>query len=260
MSALLTEALSTVRRHSVTYYEPVMAMPPGLHETMASVYLLMRGIDEIEDHTDLSTSVKDRLLTDVSCALQTRNTREQLRGVFAEHRACLPEVTLRLADWCQLAPPSIAARVIDGCAALAERLAVWARRDWRIRTVDDLDHYIFSASATLGTLLCDLWAWHDGTRADRSLMMGYARGVQGANILADQRADRDRGVSFLPQGWGVAELATYVRTELRVADQFFAALPSPGVGRDWCSRPLGNAWTALGKAEAAVQTLQGGQQ
>ncbi|PJN32306.1 phytoene/squalene synthase family protein [Streptomyces sp. CB02959] len=241
----LTEALTVLRRHSATYVEPVMAMPPRLHETMAATYLIMRGIDEIEDHPDLPPDVKDQLLTGVSCALQTRNIPGRLQAVFADHRDALPAVTLRLADWCALAPPEIAPRVLDAFTAMADRMAVWARRGWRIRDVDDFDHYVFSVAGVLGMLLCDLWAWYDGTRVDRSLMLGYARGIQGANILADLNTDRERGVDFLPAGWGAAELVDYVTTELTAADRMTLSLPDPGPARTWCTRPLAVAWAEV---------------
>ncbi|QDY77385.1 squalene/phytoene synthase family protein [Streptomyces qinzhouensis] len=242
---LLTDALTELRRHSVTYVDPIMAMPPRLKEAKTAVYLLMRGIDEIEDHPFLDSAAKDQLLTDVACALQTRNTEARLKAAFADHHDFLPPVTLRLADWVALAPADIAPRIVDAFVAMADRMALWARRDWRIRDVDDFDHYVFSVSGVLATLLCDLWAWHDGTRVDRSLMMGYARGIQGANILADLQVDRERGVDFLPDGWTSAELSDYVLVELTLADKMFACLPDPGPARIWCTRPLQIAWAAL---------------
>ncbi len=249
----LTAALSEARQWSTTYYRPLLAMPPGLQEAKVSFYLLFRGIDEIEDHPALAATVKDTVLTEVACALQTRNIAGRLDAAFAEHRDVLPDVSLRLADWCALAPPSIAPRILDAAIAMANRMAVWSRRGWRMRDVDDLDEYAFSVAGVVATLLGDMWAWHDGTQVDRGQMMSYARGCQAANILADLAVDRERGVDFLPEGWTVADLATYVHTELSLADRWMATLPDPGPARVWCSRAMEVAWAQFHRAQTFQQ-------
>ncbi|GAB2713477.1 squalene/phytoene synthase family protein [Nocardia thraciensis] len=247
----LDEALTEVRRWSTTYYRPITQMPSGLQEAKVSFYLLFRGIDEIEDHGELTAPVKDRLLTDVSCALQTRTIDGRLDTAFAPYRQILPAVSLRLAHWCALAPRFIAPRIVDAAIAMADRMAVWSRHNWRIRDVDDLDQYAFSVAGVVATLLCDMWAWHDGTQVDRTAMMSYARGCQAANIVADQAVDRERGVDFRPAGWTVADLLDYTLTELAVADDMVAALPDPSPARIWCSRAMEIAWAQIEQARNA---------
>ncbi len=46
----------------------------------------------------------------------------------------MPEVTLRIGEWALLAPDSIAPRVWDATAAMADRMAYWAGNNWDIRT------------------------------------------------------------------------------------------------------------------------------
>ncbi|WP_431937756.1 squalene/phytoene synthase family protein [Nocardia grenadensis] len=246
----LNSALDEVRRWSTTYHRPLSQMPPGLQEAKVSFYLLFRGIDEIEDHPELDASVKEMLLTDVACALQTRNIDGRLRIAFADHHDALPEVSLRLADWCELAPAFIAPRIVDAAIAMANRMAVWSTKEWRLHDVDDLDHYTFSVAGVVATLLCDMWAWHDGTQVDRSQMMSYARGVQAANILAGLAVDRERGIDFLPDGWAVTDLMSYAGTELALADRMVAALPTPGPAHTWCSRAMEVARAQLDHARA----------
>ncbi|MFD0192999.1 squalene/phytoene synthase family protein [Streptomyces albidoflavus] len=247
----LDKALSEMNRWSTTYYPPITQMPAGLQEAKLSFYLLFRGIDEIEDHPRLPAPVKDQLLTGVACALQTRNIGGRLDAVFAQHRDALPEVSLRLADWCALAPPFIAPRVVDAAIAMSDRMAVWSRGNWRIRDVDDFDHYAFSVAGVVATLLCDMWAWHDGTQVDRTAMMSYARGCQAANILADMAVDRARGVDFLPDGWTINDLRAYTLAELELADAMVAELPDPSPARTWCGRAMEVAWAQVHKARPA---------
>lgn len=244
-TTLPADVLKQIEHWSTTYRDPILAMPPGLQEAIAGTYLLARGIDEIEDHPELDALTKNLLLNGVSMALQTRAIDARLRRLFAGYRSTLPEVTLRLADWCRLPPPEIAPRIVDTFAAMAAHMAVWARRGWQIHDVDDLDHYMFSAACVMGMLLCDLWAWHDGTQVNRTLMMGCARGVQAANILADRAVDRSRGVDFAPDGWGVPELAKYVRTELAVADRLYISLPERSPAHVWLTASITGARAAL---------------
>lgn len=248
MTTDLNSALDEVHRWSTTYYRPLSEMPPGLQEAKVAFYLLFRGIDEIEDHPELAASVKETLLTDVACALQTRNINARLRIAFAEHHDALPEVSLRLADWCELAPAFIAPRIVDAAVAMAHRMAVWSTKDWHLHDIDDLDHYTFSVAGVVATLLCDMWAWHDGTQVDRSQMMSYARGVQAANILAGLAVDRERGIDFLPDGWTVTDLMSYTGSELALADHMVAALPARAPAHVWCSRAMEVAWAQLDHA------------
>jgi farnesyl-diphosphate farnesyltransferase len=44
----------------------------------------------------------------------------------------LPEVTTRLAEWIMYCPESIRARIADSTSSMAERMAFWAERNWKI--------------------------------------------------------------------------------------------------------------------------------
>ncbi|MFE2729011.1 squalene/phytoene synthase family protein [Kitasatospora sp. NPDC059327] len=241
----LDDAHAMLRTYSTTWYEPVMAMPPGLNEATSCAYLLMRGIDEIEDHPALDGLTKARLLERVAGIWQSRYTAADFTAAFRGHEATLPEVTLRLAQWSALAPPQIGPRVVETFIAMAERMADWARHDFTVRTQADLDRYTYAVSGTLVLLLSDLWAWHDGTRADRTHAIGYGRALQAANILIDRDEDTGRGVDFWPHTWQADDMTRYVGTELALADAYLAALP-PGPARTFCAEPLNRAHLATG--------------
>ncbi|ATM24841.1 phytoene synthase (plasmid) [Streptomyces alboflavus] len=235
--SLLTEGHKTVRAYSTTWHEPVTTMPDGLNEATTAAYLCMRAIDEIEDHPGLDGAVKAHLLETTSRLLQTRFTQADFTAAYRPHAEALPEVTLRIADWAALAPPEIAPRVLETFAAMAERMADWARTDFTIDTERDLDRYTYAVSGTLVLLLSDLWAWHDGTRTHRTHGIGYGRFLQSANILIDRATDTGRGIDFWPTGWQTSDMLRYVHTELVLAEQYVNALPT-GPARAFCEPAL----------------------
>ncbi|MBP2472297.1 farnesyl-diphosphate farnesyltransferase [Crossiella equi] len=233
----LDDAHTMVHAYSTTWYEPVVSMPPGLNEATTSAYLCMRAIDEIEDHPGLDGLAKAALLEAVSRILQTRFTAADFTTAFTGHADELPEVTLRIADWAALAPAEAAPRVWETFAAMAERMADWARAGFAVNTERDLDRYTYAVSGTLVLMLSDLWAWHDGTRTNRTHGIGYGRALQSGNILLDQETDHARGVDFWPTGWQRRDMLGYVRAELPLAREYVAALPA-GPARDFCAPAL----------------------
>ena len=106
------------------------------------------------------------------------------------------------------------------------------------------DRYTFSVAGSVGLLLSDLWAWHDGTNSDRQDAIGFGRGLQAVNILRNHKEDLVRGVSFMPHGWTNVELDGYARRNLALAEAYTQALPK-GPARDFCALPLALAQATL---------------
>ncbi len=167
------DVMDTLRSTSRTFFIPIIHLPPGLQEAVASAYLCMRAIDEIEDHAELGKRVKIQQLRSISQLLQAQSdvdtfTRNEFSAAFARQQDKLPAVTLRLAEWACFAPKSIAPRIWDTTAAMAERMAYWVAKNWKIRTEADLDSYTYSVAGSIGLLLCDIWAWFAGEQLSRS--------------------------------------------------------------------------------------------
>ena len=251
MNALHADALAMLHRYSITYVRPVEAMPPGLREVMLAAYLIMRGIDEIEDHPTLDLVTKTFLLEGIGSAIEGRFDHSAMNALFAGRETSLPEVSLRLADWAALPPEDIAARVLEAFACMATRMAAWARRDFRIENGIDLDRYTYAVAGSLALLFGDIWAWFDGTRCNRAWLLGYGRGIQAANILKDRGEDLERGASFWPPGWEPRHLRAYAERELRLGDQLLVSLPAASPARRWCELPLANAWNIVHASETA---------
>lgn len=244
---LRKDALRVLKETSRTFYIPIRRLPDGLLEAVASAYLMMRAIDEVEDHAELDNATKSRLLRQMSLNCQAVDSSSKpatfSRGLEADGES-LPEVTRRIGDWALLAPPTIAPRIHEATAAMADRMAHWADQNWTIRTEAELNQYTFSVAGSVGLLLSDLWAWHDGTQTNRAEAVGFGRGLQAVNIARNVKDDQKRGVSFLPEGWTEKEIRAYARRNLKLADSYTASIPK-GAARNFCKIPLALAHATL---------------
>jgi farnesyl-diphosphate farnesyltransferase len=255
---LRRDALATLERTSRTFYIPISRLPNGLMEAVGAGYLCLRAIDEIEDHPALSGQAKARLLRNISRTIQASGRRlrvEDLLILSPEFDGIVPEVSYRISDWMALAPASIAHRIWDATATMADRMAVWAEEDFRVRSEADLDRYTMGVAGAVGLMLSDLWAWYDGTQTNRGNAIGFGRGLQSVNILRNRQDDLARGVDFFPDGWGENDMFRYSRRNLALADAYLAELPG-GAALDFCRMPLVLAYATLDALEEGRPKLR----
>jgi farnesyl-diphosphate farnesyltransferase len=217
----------------------------------------MRAIDEIEDHQELGTADKSRLLQRVGLIMQSQTTINdhvlfELEAAFQPFKNFLPEVTLRVGDWACHAPRMISPRIWDATAAMADRMAHWVERNWEMRTETDLDAYTYSVAGAVGLLLCDIWAWFDGTQIDRNAAIHFGRGLQAVNILRNRKDDLSRKVDYYPKGWTREQMFCYARRNLTFAKGGVKDMP-----RD-AFKYLVEIPLLL--AEATLEVLEGGQE
>lgn len=244
---LRQDALQILKETSRTFYIPISIMPSGLQEAVASAYLCMRAIDEIEDHPTLENDSKGIILQNISQTLQAGVDGfavDAFSPGFKGYEDSLPEVSLRIREWAILAPESIAPRIWDATAAMADRMAYWSQINWQIRNEYDLDRYTFGVAGAVGLLLSDLWSWYDGTTTNRMEAIAFGRGLQAVNILRNNSEDLTRGVNFFPDGWNHQDLQNYARRHLALADSYTQALP-PGPALQFCQIPLALAHGTL---------------
>jgi farnesyl-diphosphate farnesyltransferase len=254
---LRRDALQILKETSRTFYIPISIMPSGLQEAVASAYLCMRAIDEIEDHPTLENHTKEILLQSISQTLQAGVDGFAVDAFsigFKGYEDSLPEVSLRIREWAILAPESIAPRIWDATAAMADRMAYWSQINWKIRNEYDLDRYTFGVAGAVGLLLSDLWSWYDGTTTNRMEAIAFGRGLQAVNILRNNSEDLTRGVNFFPEGWNHQELQQYARRHLALADSYTNGLP-PGPALQFCQIPLALAHGTLDALANGKQKL-----
>ena len=228
------DVMDTLRATSRTFFIPIFHLPPGLQEAVASAYLCMRAVDEIEDHTELAKHVKIQQLRSISQLLQAQSdvdtfTHNEFSAAFAKQQDKLPPVTLRLAEWACYAPESIAPRIWDTTAAMAERMAYWVANNWKIRTEADLNSYTYTAAGSIGLLLCDIWAWFAGEQLSRSHALHFGRGLQAVNILRNRADDLARGVDFFPLDWTWEQMYHYAYRQLSSAEAYTKTLTSDSI-------------------------------
>jgi farnesyl-diphosphate farnesyltransferase len=226
------EVLDTLKKTSRTFFIPISRLPPGLQEAVASAYLCMRAIDEIEDHPHLDKLSKIRYLTAIGQLLQAQTSvatfsLDDFSAVMRAQPQELPEVTIRIGEWACVAPEAIAPRIWDATATMAERMARWVADDWKIQTEADLDRYTFGVAGAVGLLLCDVWAWFDGVQMNRTHAIQFGRGLQAVNILRNRAEDLARNVDYFPTGWTQEQMREYAYHNLSQAEAYTRTLP-PG--------------------------------
>ena len=237
---LHSRALETLKQTSRTFYIPIARLPGELQNAVASAYLCMRAIDEIEDTPDLDNYTKARLLRSISLRMQEitdADAYDRINTDLIAYSNVLPEVSLQIGEWASLAPETIAPRIWDATAAMADRMAYWAEENWTITTKADLDRYTFSVAGAVGLLLSDLWAWYDDTKTNRSQAIAFGRGLQAVNIVRNQSEDSLRGVSFVPEGWTSKDVQEYARRQLQQANLYIESLPKNSPALSFCQIP-----------------------
>jgi farnesyl-diphosphate farnesyltransferase len=242
--SIAKNTLDMLKKTSRTFFIPISRLPAELQDAVMSGYLCLRAIDEVEDHPRLDNHTKSTLLHSISHVLQTCFAADDFATALSLCQQELPEVTLHIGDWALLAPPSIAPRIWEATATMADRMAQWAENGWVIQNEADLDRYTFGVAGSVGLLLSDIWAWYDGTTSNRIHAVGFGRGLQAVNILRNHAEDMARGVDFFPPDWRAEDIQAYARRNLALADAYTSALP-PGPVLDFCSIPLALAYATL---------------
>ncbi|MFC4024833.1 squalene/phytoene synthase family protein [Oceanobacillus longus] len=223
------EAMHVLKLTSRTFYIPIKLLNSTLKKTIGSAYLCMRAIDEIEDHEQLDSEVKQQLLQGTSNLLKTDFDSNAYKELIKPYQSLLPEVTVRLSDWLEFCPDGIVDKVKESTSEMAEGMAKWVKKDWVVKTKEDLDEYTYYVAGLVGVMLSDIWRWYDGTETDRDLAIGYGRGLQAVNILRNKDEDAERGVRFFPDGWTRDDMFVYAEDNLNKADQYMKQIETKNI-------------------------------
>jgi len=242
---LYKEAMNVLKATSRTFFIPITFLEKDMKTTVATAYLCMRAIDEIEDHEDITVEEKARMLTKTAELLSTQpfDNAAYLAEIDA-YKSILPEVTLRLNDWITLCPDAIRQRVAASTSEMAGGMAKWALKGWVCHTKEDLDDYTYYVAGLVGVMLSDIWKTFANIDTDRDLAIGYGRGLQAVNILRNQDEDAERGVSFVPDGWTRDELFAYANNNLEKAEAYNKQITKRSILM-FCKIPLALAHKTL---------------
>jgi len=253
------EAMDTLKLTSRTFYIPIIRLPNGLREAVASGYLCLRAIDEVEDHPDMDNSLKARILNSISLILQAQTSEENfshhdLSAELMQFQDLLPEVTLRIGEWACHAPKFIAPRIWEATASMADRMAHWATTGWNIISQADLDRYTYSVAGAVGLMLCDIWAWFEKVQIHRTHAIQFGRGLQTVNILRNREEDIERGVDFFPKGWSEKQMYAYAHKNLDGFSSYVDNLQNTSVN-NFIAIPRALAYATLEALECGEEKL-----
>lgn len=239
------EAMRVLKETSRTFYIPITFLKSDLKHSVVSAYLVMRAIDEIEDHELISNDTKYELLMQVSELFKQPFTEEAYLRIIEPVKEQLPEVSLRLYDWVQACPEGSRPMMMEISSEMAFGMAKWAKKNWQVQTKEDLDDYTYYVAGVVGVYLSKLWHWSYGQETDLDLAIGFGRGLQAVNILRNQKEDsEERGVSFVPDGWSRDDLFAYAEDNLKKADAYIATLSEKSTVM-FCRLPLEFAHKSL---------------
>lgn len=239
------DAMRVLKETSRTFYIPITFLKADLKYSVASVYLVLRAIDEIEDHEDISNETKFDLLMQLSELFKRPFIEEEYLEIIAPIKEQLPEVSIRLYEWIQVCPDGSRSLMMETASEMAFGMAKWANKNWQIHTKEDLDDYTYYVAGCVGVYLSKLWNWSYGQETNEKLAIGFGRGLQAVNILRNQKEDREeRGVSFTPDGWTREQLFAYADENLAEANAYIETLNERSTVL-FCRLPLAFAHKSL---------------
>lgn len=239
------DAMRVLKETSRTFYIPITFLEKELKYTVASAYLVLRAIDEIEDHEALSNDKKYHMLMQISELFKESFDEDKYLQILSPVKDDMPEVTIRLGEWIDACPERTRAVVLEASSEMAYGMAKWAKANWDIHTKADLDDYTYYVAGLVGVMLSQLWDLSAGVKTDRDLAIGYGRGLQAVNILRNQHEDyEERGVSFVPDDWNRDDLFKYAEDNLAKADAYMKDINKKTILL-FCRLPLALAHKSL---------------
>jgi farnesyl-diphosphate farnesyltransferase len=245
-------AAFALNRVSRTFALNIRILPGPLRDQVLHAYLYCRMADTLEDDPALPASDKIRLLHAFAALFAANRPEAEAQEAFEAFPGLLPASWKGSEDWERIllerapivlrafpafpapARAAIARCVTEMCGGMADFAR---RREERsasgralIETLSELDEYCYYVAGTVGVMLCDLFVAHAKIPAERAsrlraLCVSFGLGLQLTNILKDVRDDGERGVSWLPPGYGYAEILAKARGHLEEALEYTLLIP-----------------------------------
>lgn len=239
------DAMRVLKETSRTFYIPITFLKADLKYSVASAYLVLRAIDEIEDHESIQNTTKFDLLMQLSELFKRPFKQEEYCDIIAPVKEQLPEVSIRLVDWIQACPEGSRSLMMETASEMAFGMAKWAKENWQVHTKEDLDDYTYYVAGCVGVYLSKLWNWSYGQETNEELAIEFGRGLQIVNILRNQKEDKEeRSVSFVPDDWSRDQLFAYADENLAQADAYIETLNEKSTIL-FCRLPLAFAHKSL---------------
>lgn len=212
--AYCDEMLPKVSR---TFAPTIRMLPVGLNTIVTVAYLLCRIADTIEDSAGLKIDTKKDLLNDYIDIFKKKNPAALKQFIDSIH--VLPQKTAddnlvyNLArvmnvynSFPKIFRKHIGLWVIEMSIGMRKYAQAAVRRKFSfLRTMKELDEYMYYVAGTVGYLLTELFSFYSSritpqlTKKLNLLAESFGKGLQMVNIIRDMTTDLRRGQSYIPE-------------------------------------------------------------
>lgn len=190
-------ALSKVSRSFATV---IKQLPVELQDPVCLFYLVLRGLDSIEDDMSLPKHEKLELLRNFHNLFQDVNWNIKNVGDTDDYRYLMARFD-NVARFFQTIKPAHQKVIIDICRQMADGMAEFSEKE--VVTINDFDLYCHYVAGLVGIGLSELFA-HSGLEsselsAQRKISNSMGLFLQKTNIIRDYLEDYQSGRIFWPR-------------------------------------------------------------
>lgn len=200
------ECLKYLKMTSRSFSAVIMELHPDLLMPVCLFYLILRGLDTIEDDTSIPFSKKEILLREFESKLEEDGWTFTGNRETEKDRELLVHFDVVIAEYKKIKPAfqtiikNITARMGSGMADYARRADLG---DDKIETVKDYDLYCYYVAGLVGEGLTRLFVeagFANPALMDRpELFISMGLFLQKTNIIRDVREDNDDNRRFWPK-------------------------------------------------------------
>lgn len=207
----LTRCYELLRLTSRSFASVIEQLHPELRDAMMIFYVVLRGLDTIEDDTGLDNKVKLPILRTFRNVLKTNDWTFHDSSETEKDRVVLQEFDCILREYHKLKPEyqDIIADITEKMGnGMADYIALENQQNFEgVKTIADYDLYCHHVAGIVGegiTRMAVISKFGDRKLAEKEeLFESMGLFLQKTNIIRDYREDIDDGRSFWPQEvWG----------------------------------------------------------
>lgn len=198
-----TAALNRVSR---SFAAVINSLEPSLVTPVAIFYLVLRGLDSVEDDMDFPLEKRIPLLKTFYKHLEDPDWSIEGVGDAHDYRVLLANFGKVTRVYLRLSKP-FRDVISDSCRRMGEGMAKYAVGSATIRTVEEYDEYCFYVAGLVGHALSDIFAASGVEEASLASEHGLSRAcglfLQHVNLARDFREDFEVGRVWWPTDvWG----------------------------------------------------------
>ncbi|KAI5288387.1 bifunctional farnesyl-diphosphate farnesyltransferase/squalene synthase [Ascosphaera acerosa] len=205
-SATQLRCLEFLKATSRSFSAVIMELHPDLLMPVCLFYLILRGLDTIEDDPSIAFAKKELLLRDFEAKLDEDGWTFTGNRPEEKDRELLCHFDVVIAEFKKI-KPAYQAIIKNITARMGSGMADYARRadlgDDKIETVKDYDLYCYYVAGLVGEGLTRLFVeagFANAALMDRpELFISMGLFLQKTNIIRDVREDHDDGRRFWPK-------------------------------------------------------------